>query len=74
MKSAVSAIYAVIALARRLSKHHNPRYSFAREIFVDAERGSDVTEQLNEIYADERSDFNNVLSEIQFRSLSFEGW
>ena len=78
MKTAISlpdaTFAAAEALARRLGVSRSQLYRRALEKFIDAERRSDITDRLNEIYADESSELDPVLGEIQLASLPPEEW
>ena len=78
MKTAISlpdaTFTAAEALAKRLGVSRSQLYRCALEKLIDAERRSDVTGRLNNIYADESSEMDPVLSEMQSASVPPEEW
>ncbi|NQW18983.1 MAG: hypothetical protein HQ478_16040 [Chloroflexi bacterium] len=78
MKTAISipdaTFRAAETLAKRLGVSRSQLYRRALEKFMDAERRSEVTEKLNDIYVSESSELDPVLSEIQITSFPPEEW
>jgi predicted transcriptional regulator len=78
MKTAISlpdaTFSAAEALARRLGMSRSQLYRRALEKFIDAERRSDVTDRLNNIYSEDSSEFDPVFAQIQLNSLPTEEW
>ena len=61
-------------LAQRLGITPNELYLRALNRFLDAHRDSEITRQLNEIYAHEDSSVDPVLMQMQMTALDPEDW
>jgi metal-responsive CopG/Arc/MetJ family transcriptional regulator len=78
MKTAISIpdplFQAADELAQKLGVSRSELYSTAVKAYIQSHRYDGVTERLNEIYAEESSELDDVLSEMQWRSLPKEDW
>ncbi|MDP6453761.1 MAG: hypothetical protein QF898_10670 [SAR202 cluster bacterium] len=78
MKTAISIpnplFEAAESLAKELGMSRSELYSTAVKAYIKSHRYDGVTERLNEIYAEESSELDDVLSEMQWRSLPKEDW
>lgn len=62
------------SFAKQLGISRSQLYSSAVKAYIESHRYDGVTEKLNEIYAEESSELDEALSEIQWRSLPKEDW
>jgi metal-responsive CopG/Arc/MetJ family transcriptional regulator len=78
MKTAISLpdplFEAAEKLARGLGMSRSELYSRALESFIRSYSGAQVTEKLNEIYKDQRSELDPVVAAIQSASLPLDEW
>jgi metal-responsive CopG/Arc/MetJ family transcriptional regulator len=62
------------SLAKQLGMSRSELYATAVKAYLKSHRYDGVTEKLNEVYAEESSELDDVMSEIQWRSLPKEDW
>jgi metal-responsive CopG/Arc/MetJ family transcriptional regulator len=78
MKTAISlpdrVFHEADEAAKRLGISRSELYARAVEAFVDAHRGENVTEALNRVYAEQSSQVDPVLMQMQLASLPDEEW
>ena len=78
MKTAVSLPDSLFAeaeqVAKRLRISRSKLYASALAQFLKEHRSHGVTERLNEVYAEEKSQLDPVLHALQLRSLPREDW
>lgn len=78
MKTAISIPNPIFEAAEQLAKElglsRSELYSTAIAAFVEAHHSENVTERLNQIYADEASTLDPVLLQLQTASLDGETW
>jgi len=78
MKTAVSipdkVFRAAEQTARRLRVSRSALYTRALEAFVEAHGDEWITQRLNEVYAEEPSDLDPVLAQMQWMALGREPW
>jgi len=78
MKTAISLpdplFEAAEELAKGLGMSRSELYSRALETFIRSHRGASVTEKLNEIYKDQRSELDPVIAAMQSASLPSDKW
>lgn len=60
--------------ARRRGLSRSELYANALRAYLEERRGADITEKLNEVYAEEAEGLDPLLSEMQARSLPEDGW
>jgi metal-responsive CopG/Arc/MetJ family transcriptional regulator len=78
MKTAVSLpdplFEAVEELARGLGMSRSELYARALEAFLRNHQKAAITERLNQVYKDQRSELDSVVAAIQSASLSRDEW
>ncbi len=78
MKTAISIPNPIFEAAEQLAKElgmsRSELYSTAIAAFVEAHQSENVTEKLNQIYADEASTLDPTLLQLQAASLDGETW
>jgi len=78
MKTAISIpdpiFQAAEAAAQRLAMSRSELYTKAIESFLRVHSDSDITEQLNEIYAVEASGVDAALYDASLRSIGRDAW
>ena len=78
MKTAVSipdsVFHSAEALAARLGMSRSELYSNAVREYMKTHGRDKVTEALNEVYADEPSEMDPVVAQMQWRSIPKEDW
>jgi len=78
MKTAISLpdplFEAAEELARGLGMSRSELYSRALETFIRSHHGAGITERLNAIYKDQRSELDPILAAIQSASLPPDEW
>ena len=78
MKTAVSIpdqLYnAAEEAARRLAISRSELFARALEEYLSSRREDDITQRLNEVYAEEPARIDPVLAQMQFASLPPESW
>ena len=78
MKTAISIpdsiFHSAEALADRLQMSRSELYSSAVREYVESHRHDNVTEALNEVYANESSEMDPVLAQMQWLTLDGEIW
>jgi metal-responsive CopG/Arc/MetJ family transcriptional regulator len=78
MKTAISIpdplFKAAEEAARRLDVSRSELYARALREFLAARREQDITERLNEVYAEEPARIDPVLAQMQFASLPPDTW
>jgi metal-responsive CopG/Arc/MetJ family transcriptional regulator len=78
MKTAISIPDPLFAaaeeVARRLDVSRSELYTRALEEFLAARRDDDITQRLNEVYAQEPARVDPVLAQMQFVSLPPDIW
>jgi len=62
------------SFARRRKISRSALFSTAVEEFIQHHRQDDVTERLNEVYAQQPSELHPVLQDLQSASLAEEKW
>jgi len=60
--------------ARLLGLSRSKLYTIAVTNFLKARNGTEITDALNRVYAEESSELDPVLEEMQFRSFPKEDW
>jgi metal-responsive CopG/Arc/MetJ family transcriptional regulator len=60
--------------ARRLDVSRSELYARALEAFLAARRDDDITQRLNEVYAEQPARIDPVLAQMQFASLPPDTW
>jgi metal-responsive CopG/Arc/MetJ family transcriptional regulator len=61
-------------LAAALGVSRNELYAKAIEYFIHQQRHENITQQLNEVYAESNSDIDAVIERLQAVSLPVERW
>jgi metal-responsive CopG/Arc/MetJ family transcriptional regulator len=78
MKTAISIPDPVFEQAERIAKElslsRSELYAKAVETFISQHQSADVTEKLNQLYADESSAVDPVLLELQASSVARKPW
>lgn len=78
MKTAISIpdpiFEAAEALAQHLGISRSELYTTALTAYMRERRDADITERLNQLYAEEESSLDEVLKQIQWLSLPREDW
>jgi hypothetical protein len=78
MKTAISIpdslFEAAEAAARRLDVSRSELYARALEAFLAARSDDDITQRLNEVYAEQPARIDPVLEQMQFVSLPPDTW
>ena len=78
MKTAISipdsVFHTVESLAKRMGMSRSELFCRAVEDYIEAHRHDRVREVLDAVYAEESSDVDEALAEMQWASLSKEGW
>jgi metal-responsive CopG/Arc/MetJ family transcriptional regulator len=78
MKTAISIpdpiFEAAEELAERLGISRSELYTTALTAYIQERRDADITERLNQLYAEEDSSLDDVLKQIQWLSLPREDW
>jgi metal-responsive CopG/Arc/MetJ family transcriptional regulator len=78
MKTAISLpdplFQAAEELARGLGMSRSELYARALEAFLRGHHKAAITQRLNEVYKDQRSELDPVLAAIQSASLSRDDW
>jgi metal-responsive CopG/Arc/MetJ family transcriptional regulator len=78
MKTAISIpdpiFQAAEELARQLGISRSELYTTALAEYIREHRDADITERLNQLYAEEDSSLDEVLKQIQWLSLPREDW
>ena len=78
MKAAVSLpdplLDAVDELAKRLGISRSELFAVALESYLRSHRQTEVTERLNEVYREEESSLDPVMTAIQSASLPLDEW
>ena len=78
MKTAISLpdeiYHSADQLAKRLGMSRSELYSKAVSIFISTHKNEAVTEALDKIYAQEKSDIDSAINMMQLKSLPKEEW
>jgi metal-responsive CopG/Arc/MetJ family transcriptional regulator len=78
MKTAISIpdqlFQAAEEAARRLDVSRSELYARALQEYLAARREDEITQRLNEVYAEEPAQIDPVLAQMQFASLPPETW
>ncbi|MCK6624405.1 MAG: ribbon-helix-helix domain-containing protein [Anaerolineae bacterium] len=78
MKTAISIPNPIFEAAEQLAKElgmsRSELYTTAIAAFVEAHQGENLTEKLNQLYAEEVSTLDPVLARMQTASLDGEPW
>ena len=78
MKTAISIpdslFYIAESLAKRMGMSRSELFRHALENYIEAHRHDRVREVLDAVYAEESSDIDEALAEMQWASLSKEDW
>lgn len=78
MKTAISIPNPIFEAAEQLAKElgmsRSELYTTAIAAFVEAHQSEDVTEKLNQLYAEEESTLDPVLGKMQATVLDGEDW
>jgi len=61
-------------LAKKMGISRSELYARAVDGFVQTRRGEEITAALNRLYAEEPSDLDPVLAQLQFNALRREDW
>ena len=69
-----SLFYIAESLAKRMGMSRSELFRHALENYIEAHRHDRVREVLDAIYAEESSDIDEALAEMQWASLSKEDW
>jgi len=60
--------------AKRLGMSRSELYARAVKTFLAAHRKENITQQLNEVYAEEASELDDVIARMQWASIPEEQW
>ena len=60
--------------AKRLGMSRSELYAKAVKTFLAAYRKENITQQLNEVYAEEPSELDDVIARMQWASIPEEQW
>ena len=78
MKTAISLpdeiFHSADQLAKRLGMSRSELYSKAVSIFISTHKNEAVTEALDKIYAQEKSEIDSAVKVMQLKSLPKEEW
>ena len=78
MKTAISipdsVFHTVESLAKRMGMSRSELFCRAVEDYIEVHRHDRVREALDAVYAEESSDVDEALAEMQWASLSKEDW